>query len=73
MPALVDEQSDDDAVAAPTRIECQWHGAIHAHLMPYSFMTRLMTFAATVDAAAAPLPRSVAGGGVRSLQVHELN
>ena len=59
MPALVDEQSDDDAVAAPTRIECQRRGAIHAHLMPYSFMTRLMTFAATVDAAAAPLPRSV--------------
>ena len=70
MPALVDEQSDDDAVAAPTRIECQRCGAIHAHLMPYSFMTRLMTFAATVDAAAAP-HSSLGGGGVLSLQVHE--
>ena len=57
MPALVDQQSDD---ASPFfRVEYQRRDAILAHLVPYSFMTRLMTFAATVDAAAAPLPRSV--------------
>ena len=68
MPALVDQQSDD---ASPFfRVEYQRRDAILAHLVPYSFMTRLMTFAATVDAAAAP-HSSLGGGGVLSLQVHE--
>ena len=68
IPALVDQQSDD---ASPFfRVEYQRRDAILAHLVPYSFMTRLMTFAATVDAAAAP-HSSLGGGGVLSLQVHE--
>ena len=58
IPALVDQQSDD---ASPFfRVEYQRRDAILAHLVPYSFMTRLMTFAATPSTPRPPLiPRSV--------------